>query len=381
LLDTTRLTLASILKQAGYTTGGVGKWHLGLQATEPTDYTKPMRPGPVALGFDYYFGIPASLDMEPYLYFENDRVVEQPTDSIADSRPCCVGPFFRGGPIAPGFKHIDVLPDFTDKAVGYIEQQAASESPFFLYLALAAPHTPWFPTDEFKGISGAGEYGDFTVMVDATVGRILETLDQLSLAENTLIVFTSDNGPYWTVVEKDQYGHLSQGTWRGMKADIWEGGHRVPLVARWPGQIPAGSVSDQVFSHTDFLATFAAVAGVEIPDNAGEDSFDMTPALRGEATDQIRDATIHHSANGMFAIRQGDWKLIAGRGSGGFTEPVSLTPGPGEAEGQLYNLAEDPGEMTNLYQQHPEVVERLSVLLAEMQQDQDAAPGANGFMK
>lgn len=362
LVDTTRLTLPRMLRQAGYATAGIGKWHLGLGDAERTDYAQSLRPGPVSLGFDYYFGIPSSLDFEPYVWFENDRVEHLPTDSIEASRPCCKEDFYRGGAIAPDFRHVDVLPRTVEKSVEYVMQ--AGDKPFFLYVPFSAPHTPWLPTEPFQGSSGAGTYGDFAVQVDAGVGDILNALDEAGVAENTLVVFTSDNGAHWLPYEIEMFDHRANLNWRGMKADIYEGGHRVPFVARWPGNIEAGSVSDELISLVDLMATFASVAGQMLPDDAGEDSYDLTSVLLGESLEgPIREAAVHHSVNGTFAIRQGSWKLIEGLGSGGFTQPVSVEPGPGDPLGQLYHLGDDPGETNNLYAEHPEVVERLSALL------------------
>lgn len=362
LIDTTRLTLPGMLRQAGYATAGIGKWHLGLGDAERTDYTQPLRPGPVSLGFDYYYGIPSSLDFEPYVWFENDRVEQLPTDSIEASRPCCKEDFYRGGGIAPDFRHVDVLPRTIERSVEYVMQ--AGDKPFFLYVPFSAPHTPWLPTEPFQGSSGAGTYGDFAVQVDAGVGDILNALDEAGVAENTLVVFTSDNGAHWLPYEIEMFDHRANLDWRGMKADIHEGGHRVPFVARWPGRIEAGSVSHELISLVDLMATFASVTGQTLPDDAGEDSYDLMPVLLGEPVEgPIREATVHHSVNGLFAIRQGSWKLIEGLGSGGFTQPVSVEPGPGDPLGQLYHLGDDPGETNNLYADHPEVVERLSALL------------------
>ena len=367
LIEPNRMTVASLLKSQGYHTACIGKWHLGLGDREKTDYAQPLRPGPTSVGFDYFYGIPASLDMDPYVYVENDRAVEQPTETVAASkqRRAGGGGFWRAGPVAPGFRHIDVLPVITDKAVGYLEQRAKSpEQPFFLYFPLSAPHTPWLPTDEFAGKSGAGPYGDFAAQVDHTIGQVLAALDRLKLADNTLIVVTSDNGAHWLDSDKKQYGHLANRPWRGQKADVWEGGHRVPFVVRWPGKIKPGTTCDQTTCHTDFLATCAELVGAELPRNAGEDSFSMLPAYLG--TDRgkaIRTATVHHSLSGVFCIRQGDWKLIAGLGSGGFTNPKTIKPKPGEAFGQLYNLADDPAESNNLYLERPQIVARLTTLL------------------
>lgn len=372
LVETDRVTIPSMLKAQGYTTVGVGKWHLGLGDQERLDYSQPLVPGPNAVGFDYYFGIPASLDMEPYVYFENERVVELPTDSVGPSGYEYGGPYWRAGPMAPGFRHIDVQPDITEKAVAQIEAHARErvDQPLFLYVPFASPHTPWLPTDEFRGTSEAGEYGDFVVMVDDAIGQIMAALDRTNMADETLLVVTSDNGSFWVQNDIERYNHLSNGTLRGMKADIWEGGHRVPFLVRWPGIVPANSTNDQTIAHTDMLATFAAVSGATLPTNAGEDSYNLLPALQDPALEApIREATVHHSVSGVFAIRQGPWKLIFGRGSGGFTQPAVIEPGPGEPTGQLYNLETDPGETTNVYLDEPEVVARLQALLEHYQQD------------
>ncbi len=230
LIDTTRLTLPGMLRQAGYATAGIGKWHLGLGDAERTDYAQPLRPGPASLGFDYYYGIPSSLDFEPYVWFENDRVEQLPVDSIEASRPCCKEEFYRGGGIAPDFRHVDVLPRTVEKSVEYVMQ--AGDKPFFLYVPFSAPHTPWLPTEPFQGSSAAGTYGDFAAQTDAGAGDILNALDEAGVAENTLVVFTSDNGAYWDQGDIEMFDHRANLNWRGMKADIHEGGHRVPFVAR-----------------------------------------------------------------------------------------------------------------------------------------------------
>jgi arylsulfatase A-like enzyme len=220
------------------------------------------------------------------------------------------------------------------------------------------------PTAAFRGKTGAGEYGDFTHQVDDAVGRVLKALDDNGLTDNTLVIFTSDNGAYWVQEEIEEYNHLSNHYWRGQKADIWEGGHRVPFVARWPGKIPAGAVSDELTCHTDLLATCAAIVGAELPADAGEDSFDMLPAFLGQkGAAPIREAVVHSSAAGYFAIRAGDWKLVTSRGSGGFSEPKRVEVGPGDAKGQLYRLDSDPSESRNLYLDQPERVREMEALL------------------
>ena len=381
LIEEERLTVASLLQQHGYRTGAVGKWHLGLGSADSTDYSQPLSPGPNTAGFDYFSGIPASLDMAPYVYVENELVVEPPTDSIpaSEGRRFGGGGFWRGGAIAPGFRHIDVLPTLRDRAVAFIEEQEGSANPFFLYLAFSAPHTPWLPTLDFTGRSGAGPYGDFVTQVDAAIGSVLETLERTGSYENTLVFVTSDNGAHWLPSDIQAYGHRANANLRGQKADIWEGGHRVPLVARWPGHITPGSSSDETVCLADLLATVADIVGATTPEDAGEDSYSILPVLLGKSFESPpREATVHHSLNGMFAIRQGPWKLILGRGSGGFSEPVAVEPAPGEPEGQLYNLVDDPGETTNLYLDRPDIVDSLGTLLSRYQESGRSAPIRRG---
>ena len=363
-----RMTIASMLKPGGYHTGCIGKWHLGLQNGEKTDYTKPLTPGPNAFGFDYFFGIPASLDMEPYVYVRNDQVLKQPNETIARSkhRRQGGGGYWRAGPIAAGFRHIDVLPEIARESVDYLNRRAKEPStPFFLYVPFTAPHTPWVPTPEFQGRTKIGHYGDFVAQVDHVIGRIERTLDRLGFSENTLLVVTSDNGSHWPVSDIRKWGHRANHVYRGQKADIHEGGHRVPFLVRWPGRIRPGGRSAQTACLTDLLATFAEVVGFRLPDDAGEDSFSLLPILEGRSDRIARPYTIHHALRGLFAIREGDWKLIDGQGSGGFTRvPVKKD----DPKGQLYNLADDPTEKKNLYDSRPEVVGRLAKLLEQCKQ-------------
>jgi arylsulfatase A-like enzyme len=379
LIDQSRPTLPSILKQAGYATAGFGKWHLGFQQfnpgqserEQPVDYAKPLRPGPVTLGFDEFLGIPASLDMPPYLFVDNDHPVEMPTAKIGGSGDSkyARGPFWRAGAIAPSFHHADVLPRITERAVAFLGNQAKSggRKPFFLYFALTAPHTPYLPGRHFVGKTGAGDYGDFVSMVDSSVGEVLDALDRGGLADNTLLIMTSDNGARWTPEEIRQFGHRSNLNNRGQKSDIYEGGHRIPFLVRWPGKVRPGSTSDELGCLVDLMATCAAAAGVPLPENAAEDSFNLLPAILSKPLARpIRDAVVHHSGSGMFALRSGEWKLAFGLGSGGFTPPAHLAPKPGEPAGQLYNLATDRQETTNVYAQHPEIVRTLTEKLEQI---------------
>jgi arylsulfatase A-like enzyme len=376
LIEPGRLTVASLLKARGYSTAAIGKWHLGLGDKPKTGFFQPFRPCPTDHGFDSFFGIPASLDMEPYLWVQNDRAVESPTaqipgdDGLGDFR----GRFYRGGAIAPSFKIDQVLPTLTARAEAFLQAQRSS-TPFFLYLPLTAPHTPWVPSPPFQGRTKVLPYGDFVTQVDDTLGRLLRTLDQTQLSPNTLVIFTSDNGSYWKPQDITSTGHRSNANWRGMKADIYDGGHRVPFLARWPGRIRPGAVSPQLACLTDLCATAAELSGASLPRNAAEDSFSLAPALLGsKPATPLRDAVVHHSAQGLFAIRQGPWKLALGRGSGGFTQPVSITPAPGEPPAELYNLTDDPGETRNLYSAQPKIVVTLTALLSRYQNQGRSRP-------
>lgn len=376
LIEPGRMTVASMLKARGYVTAGIGKWHLGLGDQSKTDYSRPLHPNPTDFGFDSYFGIPASLDMPPYVWVRNDRAIEAPTAEtpgdvgLGGSR----GRFYRGGAIAPSFEIDGVLPTITSKATEFLRAQKSSK-PFFLYLPLTAPHTPWAPVKAFQQRTKVLSYGDFVAQVDDSMGQVLKALDEAKLARNTLVIFTSDNGGYWKQEDIESTGHRSNGHWRGMKADIYEGGHRVPFIARWPGRIRPGLVSDQLGCLTDLCATAAELAGATLPRDAAEDSFSLVPAMTGATpVTPLRQAVVHHSSQGLFAIRKGEWKLALGRGSGGFTQPVSVTPQPGEPPGELYNLASDPGEARNLWAERQNVVKSLTDLLTKYQDDGRSRP-------
>ncbi|MBM3727170.1 MAG: arylsulfatase [Acidobacteria bacterium] len=361
LIEPGRATVASLLKSNGYATGGVGKWHLGLGDGAKTDYAKPFALNPTSHGFDWFFGIPASLDMDPYVYFENDRATEQPT-AQTPGRNEPRGVFWRPGPIAPGLKIEEVLPVLGGKALGFIRDRARQpDKPFFLYFPLTGPHTPWMPLERFRGKSGAGDYGDFVVQVDDLLGQVMATLDETGLARNTLLIFTSDNGANWTPEDRQKFTHRANAAWRGQKADIQEGGHRIPFIARWPGRIKPGSVSSQLGCLTDLMATVAGITGAELGPASGEDSHSLVPAFEGKAG--TRQAIVHHSSEGVFSVRQGSWKLILGRGSGGFSLPKTIPTKPGEPAGELYDLASDPGETINLYAAQPHRVLELTALL------------------
>lgn len=367
LIDKGRTTVSSLLNSAGYHTAMVGKWHLGFREN---GYEQPLPGGPVDCGFDSFFGFRASTDIPPYFYVLGNKAVSPPTAHIAENHSegwsPTQGEFWRAGGIAPDLKLKDVLPKLTDEACAVIETQAVkpaeARKPFMLYFALTAPHTPWLPTAEFVGKSGAGMYGDFVMMVDAQIGRVLAALEKADLSKDTFLVFTSDNGPVWRPGDKQRFGHDPSGGLRGMKGDAWEGGHRMPFIVRWPGQVEAGTFSDQTVCFTDLLATVADICGTELPAGAGPDSFSFLPVLHGaQPADQAIRGPIVMQAGSSSAmiIRSGDWKLINQLGSGGFSDPKSIPPGPGDPTGQLYNLRTDLAETSNLFLKHPEIVTRL----------------------
>jgi arylsulfatase A-like enzyme len=372
LIEPNRMTIASLAKGAGYRTAMVGKWHLGFHEK---GYDQPLRGGPIDCGFDSFFGIRASTDIPPYFYIRDDRAVARPTGTIAASNSPdwspIQGQFWRAGGIAPDLKLKEVLPRFTDEAIGVIKHHeqngARAGQPLLLYLAYPAPHTPWLPSEEFVGKSGAGLYGDFMAMVDAQIGRVLAALDEAGMTKETLVVFTSDNGPVWYEADVERFGHSATAGFRGMKSDAWEGGHRMPLIVRWPGRIKSNSHSDQLVCFTDFLATFASILGVDLPTSAGEDSFSLLPALTGKPAvgRSTRQQFVMRAGSrpSMMTIRRGDWKLITQLGSGGFSKPQFIEATVEGPAGQLYNLAEDPGEQSNRYLQHPELVAQLAAEL------------------
>jgi arylsulfatase A-like enzyme len=398
LIPEDRLTVASLLKRHGYVTACIGKWHLGWEwptkdgrppvsgsdRLSNVDFTKPITDGPTRRGFDYYFGTDVP-NYPPYCFIENDHTLGLP--SVA-SRP----EFNRPGPMLPGWQWVEVLPELTRRAVNYIESSSntSTRKPFFLYLPLTAPHFPVVPASEFRGKSGAGDYGDFVVQVDWTVGQVIDALRRTGMADDTLVLFTSDNGPEITgevnpgaYDRARRYGHYSMDGLRGAKRDTWEGGHRVPFIARWPGNIPAGAVSGETTCHADLMATVAALLDAKLPDNAGEDSYNILPVLLGQKLDKpAREATVHHSGSGQLAIRKGDWVLIdapTGDDNGRQGEPAWFKNDRGyqahSSPGELYDLREDLAERRNLYAEQPDKVRELKSLLEKYKSDGRSTPG------
>ena len=383
LIPADRETMASMLRKNGYTTAGIGKWHLGWDwdnidaGKDKVDFSKPVQNGPTTRGFDYFYGFCGSLDMAPYVYIENDM----PT-SLPDRETVNEGKYswWRKGPTGADFVHEEVLPNLVDRACNYIKEKAKADQPYFLYLPLPAPHTPILPTEEFRGKSGIGEYGDFVLMVDAMVGKVLQAVKESGEDGNTIVVFTTDNGcsPAAGIKEMEAQGHRPNSIYRGHKADLFDGGHRIPCILRWPEGTKPHEVR-QTVCLTDFYATFAAINGYKLMDSEGEDSYNLLPAIVSETEiDPIREATVHHSIDGQFTIRQGDWKLLLSASSGGWSAPTptdtlaldSLPPI------QLYNMKDDPSETTNVEAEHPEIVSRLRALMAKYVREGRSTPGA-----
>jgi arylsulfatase A-like enzyme len=376
LIAADRLTVPALLRQHGYATAAIGKWHLGFQSERRAGAASVAAPaaagkkgefgraglpvgariigGPIARGFDYFWGCSNARTMSGLI--ENDRVIEN---------------------LPP----IRMLPRLEQQAVKYIADHAGAAKygkPFFLYVPLTSPHTPILPTPEWQGKSGLGTYGDFVMQTDAVVGRILAALDQAGLANNTLVIFTADNGcsPQADTPGLEKKGHFASANLRGYKADIWEGGHRVPFFARWPGQIPAASTSNQLTCLTDFMATCAELLGVTLPANAGEDSISLLPALRGTKRASGREAIVHHSIQGMFSMREGPWKLAFCPGSGGWAKPGDAEARrQGLPEIQLYDLSRDLAEARNLHAGKPAVITRLTALLTRTIDEGRSTPG------
>jgi len=364
LIEEGRPTLPGLFQKAGYRTGGFGKWHLGLGKAQTVDYSQEFSPSPLEQGFDEYFGIPASLDMPPYLYVEGRRAVAEPTGKIGDNGETKRGPYWRGGPIAPGFVMDEVMPKITARAVDFIRKPA----PYFCYVPLPAPHTPWVPSQNFVGRSKANLYGDFVEQVDDSIGKILAAVDESGQASNTLVIITSDNGAPWEKRDMEENGgHWANRMLRGQKSDAFEGGHRVPFLVRWPGRVKPSTISTVPICHTDLFATCCNAAGITVPNNAAEDSFALQPALAGKQDPTaVRPHLVHHSGNGLFALREGNWKLIEGLGSGGFTLPAKIEAKASGPQGQLFHMANDPHEREDLYLKQPAQVARLSSLLNEI---------------
>ena len=380
LIEKDRLTVPAYLQSKGYHTACIGKWHLGwewpgkdgkpLEITGSElgwniDFNRSIKNGPTTRGFDYYFGVDVP-NFPPYCFIENDRTIGIPKIEKPTSMYGIPGIMLEGWSLEP------ILPELEKRAVQYIEKRAEVGQPFFLYLPLTAPHTPIAPAVDFRGASQAGAYGDFVYQIDHIIGKVMEVLAETGLDKNTLIIFTSDNGSPGrdgTNMEGEtssvnKYGHHPSYIYRGIKSDIWEGGHRVPFIARWPGKIQPGTKSDEIICLTDLFRTTAAILNEDLPVNSAEDSHNILPAMVGQVYEKpIREATVHHSVNGSFALRQGHWKLALCPGSGGWTLPPEIAMIDKKPMIQLYDLSRDIKEQNNLFAQYPDVANRMIRLL------------------
>lgn len=388
----TDITLPQVLQTSGYATACIGKWHLGWNwelKNEPTgevirngksqkfyqsqdiDWSKPIDGGPLARGFDYYYG-DGTINFPPYAWVEDDMVVEAPTvnQNIENSSHATKeGNWeFRPGPMVEGWNPYDVLPTLTKKAVEYVNNQSA-DKPFFLYLALPSPHAPIIPNEEFVGKSEAGGYGDFMVQTDWVAGEVLKALKVKGLDENTVVIFSADNGPEkYAFARAEKYDHYSMGDFRGLKRDVWEGGHHVPFVVKWPGKIKAGSVSGEVISQVDIMATLAALSHSELPKEAAPDSYNLLPVFSGkEYTSPLREATVHNTFEDVWGLRQGKWLYINASSGEHSKMPDSFKKLRGfedfETAGLLFDMENDPEQRKNLFARHPDKIKDMKQLL------------------
>jgi arylsulfatase A len=371
-IETNRLTLASLLQRHGYRTAAVGKWHLGYGNDRKADFTGELRPGPLEIGFDYHFGVPCNHGDVSGVFVENHRVFGLRSTNVVPAGTNYYGgkPFL--GIDAPQRKDEEVMATLTSKAVRWLEQQQSGK-PFFLYYTPVAVHEPVTPSSRTRGGSKAGLYGDWIKELDWSVGQVLDALQRKGLVTNTLVILTSDNGGEnkktrsGEQVVAQEAGLLMNGRWRAGKHSVYEGGFRVPFIARWPGHVPAGAVCEQTINLVDMLATAAALVGEKLPPSAAaaEDSHNVLPALLGEAPGKpLRSHMIVHSAEGVFAVRQGSWKWIEGKPSVPRPLPIRAV----EYKPQLYNLADDPSEQHDVAPSNPEVAQRLARLLDEYRQ-------------
>jgi arylsulfatase A len=406
VIEPERQTIASVLKKAGYTTACIGKWHLGVgwqtkDGKEPrlneetgysnVDFNKKVTAGPNDYGFDYSFIHPASLDIPPYLFLRNHQAVDADMILTTDYYPTRLentvyawdkkhsneqavywekGVWWRQGEMSRSFRMEDCHSEIVNEGVAFIDKQAAENrgKPFFLYLPLTGPHTPWMPTEQFKGKSSAGVYGDFIFDIDDAVAQIKNALIRNGIAENTMLIFSSDNGGYWPQEEVELFAHNSNQGRKGRKGDVWDGGHRVPLIISWRAKIKQPATYKHLVSLTDFFATFCELTKQKPKAGQGEDSFSFLDVINGNTEKEVRESMVHHSSAGFYGIRMGNWKFIDGLGSGGFSSPAKLIPDEKGPKGQLYNIKEDALENQNLYFQYPEKVVELSAHLKDLKE-------------
>lgn len=389
-----RLTLPEMLKDRGYTTVCIGKWHLGWDwdairkpgtkkngvAPEDFDWSKPIPDGPLAHGFDHYFG-DTVINFPPYCWIENDKVVKAP-DTLMDSSKWKAikegGWECRPGPMVTGWDPYQNLPEITRRGVEYIQSHKSSAKPYFLYFAYPSPHAPIIPNDEFDGKSGAGPFGDFVVETDNSIGQLLQALEDTGQADNTIVIFSADNGPEKYAYARDaKFGHWSSHPLRGLKRDIYEGGHRVPTIIKWPGVTRAGVVCDALVSQIDAMGTLAAALGYKLPGDAAEDSHDLMPLLKGEV-ESVRTTHVHNTS-ATYAIRHGDWVLVDGKDGYGSGRNAAWEAQRGyspddKSPVELYNIKTDLAQKHNIAADHPERVAELKALLKQIREQGHSAP-------
>lgn len=390
-----QLTLPAMLREKGYTTACIGKWHLGFDwdgirkpgtpknSIEHTDFdwTKPFAGGPLDHGFDTYFGDNV-INFPPYAWIENDKLVEPPDTTLKTppGKPKEGGWECRPGPARSDWDFYKVLPTLTRKSVEYVRSRKGKEQPFFLYVPFPSPHAPIIPNNEFDKKSKAGPYGDYVVQTDDACGQILRALREAGLANNTIVIFSADNGPEHFAYARDQkYDHWSSTPFRGLKRDIYEGGHHVPFLIKWPEVIKPGTVSSALISQVDLMATFADAAGYDLPHTSAEDSYDFLPFLRGKVSEAPRTTIVHNTKKDHYAIRHGDWLLVDAKNGYGQSSPQPWMkkhnqPADDDQPVELYNLKGDPGQRNNLAVQHPDTVIELQALLKKIRQQGHSAP-------
>ncbi len=389
LIRANQLTLPGLLKGQGYHTACIGKWHLGWEwpGAQPSrmlekgnalwnaqwDFSRPIKAGPTERGFDVFFGVDLP-NLPPFTFIENDRVVTRPSAGYAyhPDQGVVMPRSFVGAPMTPGWKFDEILPEITRRAVQYVHQQAQQSDPFFLYFSMTSPHEPVVPSKDFAGRSGIAPIADFVMETDWSAGQVIQAVDDAGIAKNTIVIFTADNGhSHYTGWEKlVEAGHMPSGPYRGHKGDIWEGGHRVPFVVRWPGRVTPGSSTDRLLCLNDILATCAELVGANLPDDAAEDSFSFLSTVLGHGEQPFRPNVVSHSVDGEFAYREGPWKIV-------FRMPV---PKRQQARGraavvELYNLRQDIAEKSDLVAKHPEVVRRLIAKLTTLVDAGRSRPG------
>lgn len=406
LIEQERETIGTLMQKSGYTTACIGKWHLGLEwirkdDTKPlitdrktrkytnADFNVPVKNSPNDLGFDYSFILPASLDMPPYVFVRNGKVTDLDINLTADAYPRSKegtkyawdskhvnendiywdrGVWWRNGEMSRSFKVEKCLDNIVEEGLSFIRNHVSGNKnkPFMLYLPLTGPHTPWMPNDNFKDVSGMGTYGDFITQIDNVVFQVNKQLKQLGIDENTMVIFASDNGAAWQEEDIQGYGHNASGQWRGQKGDAWEGGHRIPLFIKWPAKIKKAQTYNHTLGLIDLMATFADMTNQTIATGCGEDSYSFWSVLEGDLSKPVRDHLLYISSSGKLAITKGDWKYINALGSAGFSAPSRVAPVVNGPTGQLYNLKEDPAELTNRFFSDKEKVDELSALMNKL---------------